>query len=105
MEIYNLSITARLDGFASLAMTNRWRRHEILLSALQFRQLISCPRNLEAVAHVGQGAADDDAHRIGEIAVFHLVHDRDGLDVAGVVRLFGLVAQRGARVRESLLAI
>ena len=32
MEIYNLSITARLDGFASLAMTNRWRRHEILLS-------------------------------------------------------------------------
>ena len=38
MEIYNLSITARLDGFASLAMTNRWRRHEILLSREHFGQ-------------------------------------------------------------------
>ncbi len=30
----NISIGARLDGVASLAMTNRWRRYEILLRRL-----------------------------------------------------------------------
>ncbi len=32
-------------------------------------------RGLEAVAHIGQSAADNDAHRIGEVAVLQLVLD------------------------------
>ena len=36
---------------------------------------------LQAVANVGQRAADDHAHRVIEIAAFHFVEDRDGLDV------------------------
>ena len=32
-------------------------------------------RRLEAVAHVGQGPADDDAHGVGEVAVLQLVLD------------------------------
>ena len=32
-------------------------------------------RRLEAVAHVGQGAADDDRHGVVEVAVLHLVGD------------------------------
>ena len=32
-------------------------------------------RRLEPIAHVGQGPADDDAHRVGEVAVFQLVGD------------------------------
>ena len=50
---------------------------------------------LQTVAHVGQGAADDDAHRVIEIAALHLVEDGDGLDVGGVRRLFGLVVAQG----------
>ena len=38
---------------------------------------------LQAVAHVGQRAADDHAHRVIEIAAPHLVGDRNGLDVGG----------------------
>ena len=41
---------------------------------------------LQAVANIGQGAAHDHAHRVIEIAAFHFVEDRDGLDVG---RLFG----------------
>ncbi len=33
---------------------------------------------LEPVAHVGQGAPDDDGHRVVEIRLSHLVFDRDG---------------------------
>ena len=36
---------------------------------------------LQPVAHVGQGAAHDHAHRVIEIAALHFVADRDGLDV------------------------
>jgi len=37
---------------------------------------------LEAVANVGQRPADDDAHRIVEVAGLHLLDDGDGGDVA-----------------------
>ena len=40
---------------------------------------------LEAVAHVRQGAGDDDAHRVVEVRDAHLVLDADGADVAQVV--------------------
>ncbi len=36
---------------------------------------------LQAIAHVGQRAADDDAHRIVEVAGLHLLDDGDGRDV------------------------
>ena len=36
---------------------------------------------LQAVANVRQGAAHDHAHRVIEIAAFHFVEDRNGLDV------------------------
>ena len=51
---------------------------------------------LEAVANVGQGAAHDHAHRVIEIAAFHFVEDRDGLDVgrpAGSRPLVDVVGQ------------
>ena len=35
----------------------------------------------QAVANVGQGAAHDHAHRVIEIAAFHFIEDRDGLDI------------------------
>ncbi len=38
---------------------------------------------LESVADIGQGAADDDRHRIIEIRLAHLVFNVDGLDVQG----------------------
>ena len=41
----------------------------------------------EAIAHVGQSPADNDAHRIVDIGRTHLLFDRDGLDV--FVRLNG----------------
>ena len=37
---------------------------------------------LQAVAHVGQRAADDHAHRVIEVAGLHLLDDRDRGDVA-----------------------
>ena len=37
---------------------------------------------LQAVAHVGQRAADDHAHRVIEVAGLHLLDDRDRRDVA-----------------------
>ena len=37
---------------------------------------------LEAVAHVGQRAADDDGHRVVEVRRAHLVLERARLDVA-----------------------
>ena len=45
---------------------------------------------LQAVAHVGQRAADDHAHRVIEIAPPHLVGDRDRLEF-GRLALAGLV--------------
>ncbi len=38
---------------------------------------------LESVADIGQGAADDDRHRIIEIRLAHLVFNVDGLNVQG----------------------
>jgi len=38
---------------------------------------------LEAVAHVGQGAADDDRHGVVEITAPHLVFDVDGIEERG----------------------
>ncbi len=35
----------------------------------------------QAVANVGQRAAHDHAHRVIEIAAFHFIEDRDGLDI------------------------
>jgi MarC family membrane protein len=35
---------------------------------------------LEAVAHIGKRAADDNAHRVIEIGPLHFLHDGDGLD-------------------------
>ena len=38
---------------------------------------------LQAVAHVGQGAADDHRHRVVEIRPPHLLFNVDGLQVGG----------------------
>ncbi len=46
---------------------------------------------LQPVAHVGQRAADDHAHRVIEIAALHFVEDRNRLDVGGA-------AGRGAAI-------
>ncbi len=53
---------------------------------------------LEAVAHVGQRAPDDDGHRVIEIAPPDLLLDRDGNLLRGVDgrRLFGGVGQPGS---------
>ena len=54
---------------------------------------------LQAVAHIGQGAADDHAHGVIEIRAAHLVFDVDG-DVALVVTAIAAerdLAARGAR--------
>ena len=56
---------------------------------------------LEAVANVGQGAAHDHAHRVIEIAAFHFVEDRDGLDVGRPARSGPLV--NGVGQREGIL--
>ena len=45
------------------------------------REQDAAVHRLQAVAHVGQRAADDDAHRVFEIGALHLVGDRDGPDV------------------------
>ena len=37
---------------------------------------------LQAVAHVGERARDDDAHRVFEVGALHLLGDGDGADVA-----------------------
>ena len=59
---------------------------------------------LQAVADVGQGAADDHAHRVIEVAALHFVEDRDRLDVGralGIGPLVAGVAQRFASVGMS----
>ena len=38
---------------------------------------------LQSVADIGQGAADDDRHRVVEIAALHLDFDADGFDAVG----------------------
>ncbi len=43
---------------------------------------------LETVAHVGQGAPDDDAHRVVEVAPLHLELQVDLVDLAVVVSAF-----------------
>ena len=52
---------------------------------------------LEAVAHVRQGARDDDAHRVIEVRDAHLVLDADGSDVAHVVGHVWLLLRSGQR--------
>ena len=39
---------------------------------------------LQAVAHIGQGPADDHAHRVVQVALPHLLLEVDGPDVAGM---------------------
>ena len=43
---------------------------------------------LQPVAHVGQRAADDDAHRVVEVARAHLLLELARLDAAGAERLY-----------------
>ena len=50
---------------------------------------------LQAVAHVGQRAADDDRHRIVEIRTPHLVFNVDGLHVAAPGPLLGRAVVAG----------
>ena len=38
---------------------------------------------LQAVAHIGQRAGDDHAHRVIEITRLHLINDVDGADIGG----------------------
>jgi len=40
---------------------------------------------LQAVPHVGQGAADDDAHGVRQVRVLHLLFDKEFLDVLRLV--------------------
>ena len=59
---------------------------------------------LEAVAHVGQGARDDDAHRVVEVRDAHLVLDADGSDVAHVVgHVVALLGSGSAAVDDRAL--
>ena len=46
---------------------------------------------LQPVAHIGQRAADDHAHRVIEVGAPHLVGDGDRLDVAGGERPEGVL--------------
>ena len=52
---------------------------------------------LEAVAHVGQRAPDDDRHRVVEIRPAHLVFDVDGDDAGGA----GAGGRRGRRCHSA----
>ena len=64
---------------------------------------------LQSVAHIGQGTADDDRHRIGEIGGLHLLLDRHRLHVGRRVgrkrrrRRLGCVAQMKSVVGASRL--
>ena len=44
---------------------------------------------LQAVAHVGQRAADDDGHRVIEVRRAHLLLEPAGLDVAAADGVYG----------------
>ena len=59
---------------------------------------------LQAVAHIGQGAADDDRHGIVHVAGFHLVDDVDRLDV-GRRRWRGLFVHKLAFLMGFFLSI
>ena len=50
---------------------------------------------LQAVAHVGQGAPDDDAHRVVEIRLPHLVFE---IDVQNFARDFSHARSRVVRI-------
>src|SRR5947207_6852476 len=50
-------------------------------------------RWLETVAHIGQGPADDDAHRIGEVTILELVLD--------IERLMTVTVTIGGRTRSN----
>ena len=58
---------------------------------------------LQAVANIGQRAADDDAHRIVEVAGLHLLDDGDGSDRA-VVGLAGMIG-RWLGGQEAVLSV
>ena len=61
---------------------------------------------LEAVADVGQGAADDDRHGVVEIAAPHLVFDVDGVEEGGAAALHdvGAVGRRASGGRGGVRA-
>ena len=50
---------------------------------------------LESVADIGQGAADDDRHRVIEIRLAHLVFNVDGLNVQSAGAAFAAAGRRG----------
>ena len=58
---------------------------------------------LEAVAHIGQRAADDYAHRIIEVAGLHLLDDGDGNDIAVARRRRAVVVDRRLSGQEAVL--
>ena len=58
---------------------------------------------LQPVAHVGQRAADDHAHRVVEIGGLHLLDDGDGRDVAVERRWRGYLVDRGLSGQETVL--
>ena len=55
-------------------------------------------RRFEAVAHVGQGPAHDDAHGVGEVALLQLVSDVERL-VVQPIAVAGAVGRRSGRCR------
>ena len=57
-------------------------------------------RRLEAVAHVGQGPADDDAHGVGEVAVLQLVLDVERLVLVAVPLAARQVFRRRQFIRQ-----
>ena len=67
---------------------------------------------LEAVADVGQGAANDNRHGVVEIAAAHLVFDVDGIEERGPAALHDVgavgrraVGRRGGVVRERVFGV
>ena len=60
-------------------------------------------RRLEPVAHVGQRPADDDAHRVGEVAVLQLVLDVERLVLVSVPLAARHVFRRRQFIRQGRL--
>ena len=55
----------------------------VVVAELAHGEQHAAVHGLQAVAHVGQRAPDDDAHGIVEIGLPHLVFEIDGQDFAG----------------------
>ncbi len=73
------------------------RRLDVLLVPVEpefvHREEDAAVHGLQAVAHVWEGAGDDDAHRVVEIRAFHFVRNGDRTDVARLAasRIFFVV--------------